>query len=423
MVNGLILPNILCIIFLMTIHIQEVSIMKFMPKIVSLLLVLTLLAAIAAFSGCKGGADNTDKNSESYLDAVALKDLKIGVLLPDSANAASVYRYQLEGLTSSAEKAGLDTSSQMIIKKHVTDVSFDAQKDFSVTVTTSVPATEESTTEPDEKKPAKPIAVKNETALEAASSLVSGGCNVIVAASEIYVDFTSYLAAQLPDVIFLQYGKGSSELPNLKYYSDRMYEAFYLAGVAAAELSKETKAGFVCGEKDKNVTDYVNAFAAGMSAVDGKSSVLLSSTGVKLDLVLERTLAEALAKEHKCDVISQSVVTALPQVSAEAAEKYCFGFGYDMSSDAKKYNVFSLVWKWDVFFSRVLDEITGGKFSSAPYSGGLAEGLVDITEIRKDDAALSKAVSDAKAKIISGEIKPLAGVPSDGGFSKSVKVV
>lgn len=395
--------------------------MKCMSKFVSLLLILSLLSGIAALSGCGGGSDDTGEPSENYLDAVAEKDLKIGVLLPDSANAASVYYYQLTGLTSSAKEAGLDTSNQIVVKKSVTDVSFDAKKDFSVKA--SIPVTEENTTEPDEKESAKVSAVLNETALEAASSLISGGCNVIVAASEIYSDFSSYLAEQLPDVIFLQYGKGSGKLPNLKYYSDRMYEAFYLAGIAAAELSKDKKAGFVCGEINKNVTDYVNAFAAGMTAVNNKSSVLLSSTGVRLDLVLERTLAEALIDKHKCDVIAQSVVTALPQVAAEAAKSHCFGFGYDMSPDAKKYNVFSVVWKWDVFFSQILVEITEGKFKSVSYSGGLSEGLVDITKLRKDNADLSKSVSDAKTKIISGEINPLSGVPSDGGYVKTVKIV
>ncbi len=400
----------------------------FFRKSISLCLVLSVLFTVGTMSGCGGGSD-TDKTTEpaeAVLEAVAAKDLKIGVLVPESSNATSVFFYQLSGLEKAAEATKLDVANQIVIKKTVSDITFDAKKSFSAqtTATTTETETSEKTTKADKKATtSKSIAIKNETVLEAVASLVSGDCHVIVAVSEIYNEITAYLAGQLPDTVFLQYGKGSTKLANLKYYSDRMYEAFYLAGTAAATLSKNKTAGFVRAETSNTSAAYVNAFANGMTAADAKSSVKLATTGVKLDLVLERTLAEGLITDGKCDVITQSVVTALPQVAAETGKKYCFGFGYDMSPDAPKYSVFSVVWNWDVFFKSVITDITAGKLTSKAYNGGLSDGLVGITKIYIENEALTKAVSDAKAKIISGEIKPLAGAPSDGSFVKAVKVV
>ncbi|NLO46618.1 MAG: BMP family ABC transporter substrate-binding protein [Clostridiales bacterium] len=395
--------------------------MRYVLKSVSLLLTLMLMSAVVmSMGGCKG-RKNEDP-SKSAVGAIAADELKIGLLFPDSANAASAYYYQLKGITSAMEKAGLDVESQLIVKRSVSDVSFDAQKDFSLNI--SVPSTEQSVENTKESETQESRnAAKKQTALEAAAVMVSDGCNVIVAASDIYAELTEYLAENLSDTFFLQYGKSAAELPNLKSYSDRIYEAFYLAGVAAAKASDEKTAGFICGENNSYVKDYVNAFANGMAAEDDKSSVIFASTGVRLDLVLERTLTERLISEHKCSSVAQSVITALPQVAAESGKVFCFGFGYDMSPDAKEYNVFSVIWKWDVFFEQMIKDITEGSFSSTPYDGGLAEGLVDITKIRTDGDDLSAAVGDAKSKIISGEINPLEGVPSDGGFLKSVKVI
>lgn len=411
--------------------------MKRITKALSVILILALVFSLVAISGCgKGGATSKqpEKTTAQPVAAISAAKMKIGVLAQSDFGISSI-NYQKDGIEAAAKALKLDVEKQIIYKPNVTDVTFDADAKFTTAAETTTTAAAKTTTakaettskaaKKGEAKQAVPVeTAKPDTAAQAVSNFVKNGCNVIIATSEIYKDYTEYLAKQLSGIIFLQYGKGESTLTNLSYYSDKMYEAFYVAGYTAGKTTVSNEIAFVAGTVDDTVKQNVNAFASGAAAANSKAKVKLAPTNVSFDLVLERTVVEDIAKKTKCDVLAQSVYTALPQVAAEEAKIKCIGYGYDMSGDAKTNNLFSVVWDWSKYFSVVLTEISKGTFAGASYEGGIKEGVVALTDLRIDGENMKKIVDDAKKSVSDGTVDVLGSIKTGAnGYAANVTTI
>lgn len=339
-----------------------------LKKVLSLVLVLVLALS---FTAC--GDD--DKSGSGKFEAVAKEDLKVGVIHITDPAEGSGYTYTHDmGIVGMQDKLGLK-DSQIIRKNNVND--------------------------------------SDATAIEAAiRDCIEEGCQIIFATSWGYMDTCAALAEEYPEVIF-SHGTGyKSNGTNFNNYFGRIYQARYLAGVAAGLNTKTNKIGYVAamGQENSEVTGGLNAFAMGIASVNPEAKVYVKVTNSWFDPEGESQAANALIALG-CDVIGQHCDTPNPQLAAEAAGVYGVGYNSDMSKDAPKAVLASVQWDWSAYYTYAVQSVIDGTWSGENYFGSMADGLFFLSDLADFCAeGTQKAVDDAKAKILSGDWDVFWGV-------------
>ncbi len=244
------------------------------------------------------------------------------------------------------------------------------------------------------------------TAIETAIlECIEEGSNIIFATSWGYMDTCEALAEEYPDVIF-SHGTGyKSNGKNFNNYFGRIYQARYLAGIAAGLKTQSNKLGYVAawGTDNGEVTSGLNAFAMGAYSVNPDCEVYVKTTNSWFDPEGEKQAAEALIALG-VDVMSQHCDTPNPQLAAE--EKGVWGVGYnsDMSKDAPKAVLTSAIWNWSTYYTWAVENVINGTWTGENYYGGLPEGFVGITDLSDLCAeGTAEKIEEARQKIISGE--------------------
>ncbi len=231
--------------------------------------------------------DNAEADKEEsagaagVMPAIAKEDIKIGVIHITDPAEGSGYTYTHDlGIQGMQKNLGLD-DSQIVRKNNVNDT--------------------------------------DATAIEnAIRECVEDGCNVVFATSWGFMDTCEALADEFPEVIF-SHGTGyKSNGVNFNNYFGRIYQARYLAGVAAGLKTQSNKLGFVAamGQENSEVTGGINAFAMGAYSVNPDCEVYVKVTNSWFDPEGETQAAQALV-DLGCDVIAQHCDTPNPQTVAE----------------------------------------------------------------------------------------------------------
>lgn len=323
--------------------------MKKICKVLALIFALTLFAS---FAGC-------GKQEEKF---------KVGVIHIGDPNSGSGYSYAHDlGIQQMQKELGL-ADDQVIRKNNVND------------------------TDP--------------TATEAAiRECIEEGCNIIFGTSWGYMDTMEALAKEYPDVIF-SHGTGyKSNDKNMNNYFGRIYQARYLSGIVAGMKTESDKIGYVAamGKDNSEVTGGINAFAMGVASVNPEAQVVVKVTNSWYDPAEETNAARALIDDG-CDVIAQHCDTPNPQTEAQNAGVWGVGYNSDMIKDAPKATLTSTIWNWGVYYTQAAKAAMDGTWKPENYFGGMAEGLVDITELNPDlcTPEMEAAVAEAKTKIMSG---------------------
>ena len=160
---------------------------------------------------------------------------------------------------------------------------------------------------------------------ESIEACIAEGCNVIFGTSYGYMDSMESLAEKYPNVIF-SHGTGyKSNETNFNNYFGRIYQARYLAGIAAGLKTLKqgsTKIGYVSafGTELAETSSGINAFALGVQSVNPEAVVYVKNLKSWFDPNSETANAEALLNMG-CTVIAQHCDTANPQKAAEKAAK------------------------------------------------------------------------------------------------------
>ncbi len=365
-----------------------------MKKIVTFSVVMVCMLALLV--GCGGGsqdagskdagskdatsqdADSQDASSqgEKKLDGISKDEIKIGVIHITDPSEGSGYTYTHDiGLQEMQKNLGLN-DNQIIRKNNVND--------------------------------------SDPTAIESAMrECIEEGANVIFATSWGYMDSCEALAEEFPDVIFCHGTGYKKNDTNFSNYFGRIYQARYLAGIAAGLKTESNKIGFVAamGKENSEVTGGVNAFAMGVESVNPDATIYVKVTNSWFSPTEETNAAKALIAEG-CDVIGQHCDTPNPQLEAERSGVWGVGYNSDMSKDAPNAVLTSVVWHWGVYYTDTIQKIMDGTWTSDIYYAGIKEGLVDITPLNDSLVAPGTAdkVAEAKAKMLDGSFNVFDGV-------------
>ena len=314
-----------------------------------------------------GEATDGEAAATGVMPAIAKEDIKVGVIHITDPAEGSGYTYTHDlGIQGMQKNLGLD-DSQIVRKNNVSD--------------------------------------SDATAIEnAMRECVEEGCNIIFATSWGFMDTCEALAEEYPDVIF-SHGTGyKSNGVNFNNYFGRIYQARYLAGIAAGMKTESNKLGYVAamGQENSEVTGGINAFAMGAYSVNPDCEVYVKVTNSWFDPEGETQAAQALV-DLGCDVIAQHCDTPNPQTVAEQNGVWGVGYNSDMSKDAPDAVLTSVMWDWSVYYTYAVQSVIDGTWTGENYFGGMADGLVDIAPLSDICAEGTQEAVDAARKQITEE--------------------
>lgn len=346
-----------------------------MKKTKALLVVLLALVVCFAFAACGGGEEEAT-TEDTAAAGIAVEDIKVGVVhIGDPADGTGYSFMHDQGIVGMQEAIGL-SDDQIFRVLNIADTDSNA-------ITTAI------------------------------EDCIAQNCNIIFTTSYGYMDPTEALAAEYPDIYFSHATGYKSNDTNFNNYFGRIYQARYLAGIAAGMKSETGKIGYVAayGTELAETCSGINAFALGVQSVNPDAVVYVKSLNSWFDPANETAYAEALI-EAGCDVITQHCDTANPQIAAEKAGVFSIGYNSDMSGDAPAANLTSAIWNWDVYYTTAVQAVIDGTWAEmGNYYGGIKEGFVDIAPLT-DLAAegTQERIDSVKELLMNGEWDVFSGV-------------
>ena len=355
-----------------------------MKKLIALLMAMVMVLSLAACGGSGAPAADAPADNTPAADA---EPFKVGAIYINSKNDTAGYTYaHHNGITTAMKELGMDVDTQLVIVDEVPEA--------------------------------------REDVLAAIDTLVGEGANIIFGISFGYIDAMAEAAEEYTDVIF-SHGTGYlSNDTNFNNYFGRIYQARYLAGIAAGLKSLEVgnnNIGYVAA----HTTDYaetasgINGFALGVQSVNPNATLYVKNLDNWADEINEKAYAEELINSFGCGVISQHCDSAQPQKAAENAGVFGCGYNSDMTKDAPAAHLTAAIWNWNVYYKTAIENAMAcadasefvTKMGTPAYFGGLAEGFVDVSPLSDNCAeGTESAIAAVKELIISGEWDVFSGV-------------
>ncbi|NLA86986.1 MAG: BMP family ABC transporter substrate-binding protein [Clostridiales bacterium] len=257
---------------------------------------------------------------------------------------------------------------------------------------------------------------EDETCATAINELIEAGCQIIFATSFGHGDYMSEAAAANPDIQFCHAtgaGAAPSGLKNFHNYFVSIYEARYLAGIAAGlklnELG-ETKLGYVAAFPFAEVISGYTAFYLGAKSVSPEATMDVIYTNSWHDPVLEAQVAKTLI-DGGCKVISQHSDSTAPATTAANNGAFQIGYNADMIAAAPNASIISARADWSIYLNYAVQAVIDGTEIPTDWCQGLAEKAVFLSPLNTDIAApgTQEAIDKAAQGIIDGTIHVFAG--------------
>lgn len=254
---------------------------------------------------------------------------------------------------------------------------------------------------------------------EAALDLVDQGCDIIFADSFGHEDFMIEAAKANPDVQFLHATGTKAHTENLDNFHNAfasIYEGRYLAGVAAGmkinamiEEGKftedEAKMGYVGAHPYAEVKSGYTSFYLGAKSVCPSVTMEVTFTGSWYDETLEKEAANKLISDG-CVLISQHADSMGAPTACEAAGVPNVSYNGSTVKACPNTFIVSSKINWAPYFEYAIKCVQEGKAIDTDWTGTIATGSVELTEINEKAAAegTQEAIDSAKADLESGKI-------------------
>ena len=247
---------------------------------------------------------------------------------------------------------------------------------------------------------------------KAIQECIDEGCNIIFGTSWGYMDVMEQMAEEYPDIYFCHGTGYKSNGKNFTNYFGRIYQARYLSGIVAGMNTKSGKIGYVAAQDSSNseVTGGIDAFAIGVASVNKSAKIYVKITNSWYDAAKEKAASEKLLSMG-CDVMAQHCDTAYPQTLAQKKGVYGIGYNSDMSKETPDSCLTSVIWNWSAYYTSAVQSIMDGTWTGENYYGGMAEGLIQITDLASfAKEGTQEKVDEATTAILSGENNVFDGV-------------
>ena len=334
---------------------------------------LMVLSFAAVFTGC--GSDNSSSSSSGESSGKSAESLKFGFIYLHDENSTYDNNF-LTAAKEACEKMGVE----MINKTNIDE---------------------------------------SDACKEAALDLVDQGCDIIFADSFGHEDFMIEAAKANPDVQFL-HATGTKahteKLDNFHNAFASIYEGRYLAGIAAGmkinemienkEITKdEAKMGYVGAHPYAEVKSGYTSFYLGAKSVCPTVTMEVTFTGSWYDETLEKEAAKKLISDG-CILISQHADSMGAPTACESSDVPNVSYnGSTVKACPNTFIVSSRI-NWAPYFEYAINCVKDGKAIDTDWTGTVATGSVELTEVNEKAAAkgTQEAIDKAMADLESGKV-------------------
>ncbi len=211
------------------------------------------------------------------------------------------------------------------------------------------------------------------------------GAKLIFCHSYNFKDAIKEVAPEYPIVVFM-WGGGTEKLaPNAGIYYERIYEAQYLAGIAAGNMTKTEKIAFAAALPSSQVIIGINAFAKGVALSNPDAKVYVEWIGDWYNPEKERAVAMSLISKG-CDIITHWSDSDATGQTADETGTYFISFGSDVGRFSPRVYLAGAVWNWEPIMTDIVESVHNGTWDSRPGQDwwyGLAEGGVELAPFGK----------------------------------------
>jgi basic membrane protein A len=222
------------------------------------------------------------------------------------------------------------------------------------------------------------------------------------------MDPMANVALKYPNVKFLN-NTGYKTSPNMGNYMGRGYETSYLAGIAAAKMTKNNHIGYVAPFPIPEIMYTLNAFALGAQSVNPDINVSIVWSSAWDDPTRERQAAISLLDQN-VDVLGAYQNT--PAALMATAERGKFGLGAHANMDhfAPEAYITNPIWNWGPYYVNTVKQIMDGTWKPESYFGSMKDGVVDMAPFGKNvPKDVIDLVNKKKAEILSGDFQVFKG--------------
>ena len=254
---------------------------------------------------------------------------------------------------------------------------------------------------------------------DAAAELADAGCALIFADSFGHEDYMIQAAKEFPEVQFCHATGTKAHTEGLDNFHNAfasIYEGRYLAGVAAGmKLQEIADAGQLKGAAPK--MGYVGAFTYA-EVVSGYTSFFLGAKSIVPDVTMDVTFTgswydETAEKEGAtklidggCDLISQHADSMGAPTACENAGIPDVSYnGSTIDACPNTFIVSSRI-NWAPYYEYAYNQVLSGSAIDADWTGTLATGSVQLTEVNEAVAAAGTAekLAEVQAGLEDGSI-------------------
>jgi simple sugar transport system substrate-binding protein len=237
--------------------------------------------------------------------------------------------------------------------------------------------------------------------------LAQQGHKLIFTPSFGYMEPTLKVAKDFQDVKF-ESVTGYKTAANVATVNARYYEGRYLAGIAAARMSKTQVAGYVAGFPIPEVLQGINAFALGMRSVNPRAEVKVIWLNAWFDPPRERDAAMTLFNQN-ADVLAFHTASNAVMTAAQERGKLAVAYHSDMRSVAPDAQILAVTHQWGDYYTRRAREVLAGTWTSGNVWGGVKEGMVRVGDFgTKAPAAVQQEVLARQKDMAGGKLQPFA---------------
>ena len=266
---------------------------------------------------------------------------------------------------------------------------------------------------------------EDESCEAALRELIEAGCNIIFATSFGFEDYVLAVAKENPNVQFCHatgYQAAGSGLDNVHNYFASIFEARYLAGIAAGLKTENNKLGYVGAHPFAEVISGFTAFYLGAKSVNSDVEMDVMYTGSWNDPTKEAQVAQALI-DRGCDVISQHCDSTAPATTAEKNGVWQVGYNADMIDAAPNASLISARIDWGIYVTYAVESVLKGEAIATDWCKGYADDAVYLSPLNENIAAAGtkEAIEKAAGELVAGKhvfAGPLTGEGVDFGGNK-----
>lgn len=255
---------------------------------------------------------------------------------------------------------------------------------------------------------------------EAAADLADSGCNIVFADSFGHEDYMIEAAKEFPDVQFCHATGTKAHTEGLANYHNAfasIYEGRYLAGVAAGMklnemieagqfTAEEAKMGYVGAFPYAEVVSGYTSFYLGAKSVCPSVTMDVTFTGSWYDETAEKEAANKLI-EGGCKLISQHADSMGAPTACENAGVPDVSYnGSTVDACPNTFIVSSRI-NWAPYFEYIIGCVANSEEIAADWTGTIATGSVELSEVNEKAAAAGTAekIAEVKAALEDGSLK------------------